>query len=435
MRSIWIILLMFALSAMAQNPIVPAGVYIADPAARVWPDGKLYIYGSLDESTDYYCSWRHHVLVTSDMMHWEIFPDRFASKGENDQVSYNNSLLFAPDCMYRNGTYYLYYCQPDPEHAEGVATSKSPTGPFVNGKPMNTNGYNQIDPAPFIDDDGQAYYVWGQFTLKMAKLESNMVEPDVSSIKDSVLTEGEHYFHEGAFMTKRNGLYYLVYADLSRANQPTCLGYATSIHPMGPYTYRGVIIDNDHCDPENWNNHGSIAVFKDQWYVFYHRATHASRMMRKACVEPIEFNADGSITEVEMTSQGAGSPLDATQEIKAERACLLFGNVRIDNFSPHEEALSGIGNNDRAAFKYLDFGNKVDSVTVRVRAQAPCKIDLAPDMPWTASIGTVDVPAGPDNHWQEITVPVQPLSGIHALWLRFSAGEGELFDVDKIVFK
>ena len=50
-------------------------------------------------------------------------------------------------------------------------------------------------------------------------------------------------------------------------------------------------------------------------------------MMRKACVEPIYFNEDGSIDEVEMTSQGAGPPLNATEKIDAERACLLFGRI------------------------------------------------------------------------------------------------------------
>ncbi|NJK96843.1 MAG: glycosyl hydrolase family 43, partial [Bacteroidales bacterium] len=31
---------------LAQNPICPIGTYIADPTARVWADGKMYIYGS-----------------------------------------------------------------------------------------------------------------------------------------------------------------------------------------------------------------------------------------------------------------------------------------------------------------------------------------------------------------------------------------------------
>jgi hypothetical protein len=30
--------------ARAQNPIVPPGVYIADPSAHVWKDGKMYVY-------------------------------------------------------------------------------------------------------------------------------------------------------------------------------------------------------------------------------------------------------------------------------------------------------------------------------------------------------------------------------------------------------
>jgi hypothetical protein len=68
MRLITLIFLSSFHFTLAQNPIIPAGVYIADPTARVWEDGKLYIYGSLDESTEYYCSWRHHVLGSCTFM-------------------------------------------------------------------------------------------------------------------------------------------------------------------------------------------------------------------------------------------------------------------------------------------------------------------------------------------------------------------------------
>ncbi len=103
----------------AQNPIVPAGVYIADPSAHVWNDGRLYVYGSLDESPEYYCSTRHHVLMTEDMNRWQIFENIFASAGPNDQVPQTDAPLYAPDCMFRNGIYFLYYCTPDPHHAAG----------------------------------------------------------------------------------------------------------------------------------------------------------------------------------------------------------------------------------------------------------------------------------------------------------------------------
>ncbi len=49
----------------AQNPICPIGTYIADPTARVWQDGKLYIYGSTDESVTEYCSSIDEVEMTS----------------------------------------------------------------------------------------------------------------------------------------------------------------------------------------------------------------------------------------------------------------------------------------------------------------------------------------------------------------------------------
>ena len=189
----------------------------------------------------------------------------------------NDALLFAPDAIEKDGKYYLYYCMPDLSNAEGVAVGKSPFE-FGFGKKMELSGYEEIDPSVFVDDDGQAYYLWGQFSLKMAKLEPNMVQLDYTTLKTDVLTEKEHYFHEGAYLTKRDGIYYLIYADISRADKPTCIGYATSNNPLGPYTYQGeVIIDNSQCNPNNWNNHGSIAKFNDQWYVFYHRSTHACK--------------------------------------------------------------------------------------------------------------------------------------------------------------
>ena len=430
-----ILALVFPSVLYAQNPIVPPGVYIADPSAHVWADGNLYIYGSLDESTEYYCSWRHHVLSTSDLNTWTIFEDRFASKGPNDQVPETDALLFAPDCQYRNGTYYLYYCLPDSRYSEGVATSSSPTGPFSNSRRIDLGGYNQIDPCVFIDDDGQAYYIWGQGTAKMAKLKSSMTEIDESTIKDAVLTEEEHFFHEGGYMVKRNGIYYFVYAHMGRSQRPTCIGYATSISPMGPYTYGGVIIDNDNCDPENWNNHGSLVEFNGQWYVFYHRATHASRMMRKACVEPITFNPDGSITEVEMTSQGAGLPLDAFSRLDAERACLMFGNVRIQLCAPGNEELGGIMNGDNVAYKYIDFGDGADRVTVNVAPGASTgRIDVITDMPWHRSMGSIEIPANPNGGWRTVTADIDKIEGVHALWLQFSGDGDNLFSLDWIEF-
>lgn len=431
-----VLLPVFSSVIPAQNPIIPPGLYIADPSSHVWKDGKLYIYGSRDENPAWYCSHDHYVLSTSDLIHWDVARDAFASSGKNDQVPYSDDFLYAPDCMYKDGTYYLYYCLASPENTEGVATSKSPAGPFTNGKPIDLAGINQIDPCVFMDDDGQAYYIWGQFSAKIAKLKPNMTEIDKSTIRDGIVTEKEHFFHEGGYMVKRNGIYYFVYAHMGRAGMPTCIGYATAKSPMGPFTYGGVIVDNDHCDPGNWNNHGSIVEFKGKWYVFYHRATHNSVTMRRACMEPLIFNEDGSINEVEMTTQGVAGPLNPLQKMDAERACLLTGNVRIVAFASGNEELTGIRNEDKAGYKYFNFKPGTDSVTFMVAPGSTAgKIDIGLDNRWGPSIGTLDIPGNGDGKtWITVKGKVDPVQGVHAIWLRFSGTGEDLFNIDWFQF-
>jgi hypothetical protein len=416
----------------AQNPISPPGVYIADPTARVDKDGKMYIYGSLDESPEYYCSQRYNVLSSPDLCAWQLYRNTFASAGEGDGVPYSDGYLYAPDMMYRNGVYYLYYCLSN--STEGVAVSKHPAGPFKNGQPIE--GANQIDPTIFVDDDGQAYYYWGQFSAKGAKMNPDMKTIDKSSIVDGLVTEKDHFFHEGAFVFKRNGIYYMAYAHIGRQDRATCIGYATSDSPLGPFKYGGVIIDNAGCDPSSWNNHGSVAEFQGKWYVFYHRSTHNCATMRKACVEPITFLPDGSIPEVPMTSQGAGAPLKATSQIDAERACLMFGNTRIQlvEGTTDNEELACIRNGDRAAWKYIDYGQGVSRFTVRVRSQAGGNISIVEDYPWRGPKGHVKVPA--NSEWVTLSCDIDGLEGVHTLWLQFGGEAGkDLFEIDWLRFE
>lgn len=389
----------------AQNPISPMGVYIADPTSRVGLDGQLYIYGSLDVTPGRYCSRDYHVLSSPDLKSWTLHRNSFT----------NDMDLYAPDMMYRNGTYYLYYDTPRGE--EFVAVSNSPIGPFHDG--VKIEGPTQIDPNIFIDDDGQAYYFWGQFSAKGAKMNADMKTLDMSTMVDGIVTEKDHFFHEGSYVVKRGKYYYFIYADISRNSRPTCLGYSMATSPFGPYEYKGVIVDNAGCDPETWNNHGSIVQFGDNWYVLYHRSTHGSRTMRKACIEPIHFNADGTIDEVGMTSQGAAGPLNAFDRTDAAKACKMQGHVRIRRMDGREdrEELAGIHGGDAAVWKYLDFGAGAKKVHLRVRSKLGGRIILRADGPEGMVLGKVKVKAGKD--WTELNARIKKVSGVHALWLGF----------------
>jgi len=420
----------------AQNPIVPQGMYIADPEAHVWKDGKIYIYGSRDESDEYWCSYKHHVLMSDDLSHWTIVENAFASKGENDEVSYCDHLLFAPDCAYKDGTYYLYYCSPDKKmYTEGVASSNSPFGPFKNGKHLV--GANEIDPAVLVDKDGQAYFLFGQGKPKMAKLKSTMTELDLSTLTFPLDSAGNVAFHEGSSIRRIGDLYYLVFADDSRENRPSCLGYAISKNPMGPYTYKGVIIDNIGSDPACWNNHGSIEQFNGQWYVFYHRPTNHSQKFRKACIEPIKILQDGTIPEVEMTTQGAlGHAIDAAEVMQAERACYLSGKVYIKTLPTSDivnEGLTDIADGDYAAYKYLHFSEKQNEFQVKTSGTKSGTIEIRIDSPNGKLIGNCKVE--PAKNYSITSCPINKLDGDHAIYLVFK-GEGDhLFDVDWFVFK
>lgn len=344
-----------------RNPILPLQHHVPDSEAHVMPDGKLYIYGSYDDRDDVYCSDKYHVVSTPDMKHWTVhdislkgqeipwFNDPDApkypgidwshptpfirkmlesmsqdkEKFETQDDGPKPALLFAPDCAYRDGTYYLYFCMQD--DSEGVAVSERPEGPFTNPVQLPCGG---IDPAIFIDDDGEAYFYWGQLFSHGVRMNRDMVSFDETQIVNDLVTEEEHFFHEGSSMRKIGDTYYYVYADMERG-KPTALGYSTGKSPMGPFTYQGIIIDNDGCDPASWNNHGSIECVDGQWYVFYHRCSRGVQEHRRLCIEKINILPDGTIPEVKMTSQGVGEPFGPGETIMGYQACGLKGSVYI----------------------------------------------------------------------------------------------------------
>lgn len=405
----------------------------------------MYLYGSYDISgRTSYCSWEYHVFSSADLVHWEHHGESFRSTGPDSDVPWTGAPLYAPDCVYYNGRYYLFFCNAD--NSEGVSESLSPTGRFTNAFPIEGANGDAIDPAVLVDDDGQVYYYWGQFHLRGAKLRPDLRAIQPETLCTDLITEADHGFHEGASIRKRNGLYYLVYTDISRG-RATCLAYATSRSPLGPFTKRGILIDNTGCDPETWNNHGSIASFNGQWYLFYHRSSQASNYNRRVCIEPITFNADGSIDEVEMTTQGAGGPLPATRPIEAWRACLLHGRVHTAADGPTDtdpnvyERLTHIHHNDWAAYKYVDFeAQPVD--TFVARAGSPTHggtIEIRLDQPYGELIGTCDVSrTGGWQKWALHICPVKGARGVRAVYLVFRGRKGMLsemaraFDPDRL---
>ena len=396
--------------ANTRNPILPLTYHIPDAEAHVMPDGKLYIYGSYDESTDVFCSNKYVVVSTEDMKQWDIsdvsfrgenvpwFFDKEAKKyqgvdwsnptpfikkmlenplneAEKEKFEVHSEgekkpLLFAPDCISKNGKYYLYFCMQD--DSEGVAIADNPDGPFDNPVQLPCGG---IDPAIFVDTDGQAYYYWGQLFAHGVKLNDDMISFNEKDIIKNIVTEEEHYFHEGSSMRKIKDTYYFVYSSIVNG-KPTSLSYATAKSPLGPFVYRGVIINNEWCDPASWNNHGSIEKVGDQWYVFYHRCSRGVQQYRRLCIEPITIHEDGSIDEVKMTSQGVGAPFTNDEKIYAYQACELHGSVYIGKCKDGGEQLMYIKEQDSAVFRYITSTKRIQHASIEAAGKGCIEVYL-----------------------------------------------------------
>jgi beta-xylosidase len=285
----------------AQNPIITS-MYTADPSAHVWKRGRLYVYASHDVDPPRGCDLmdKYHVFSTKDMKHWKDHGEILNSK----QVSWGRpegGFMWAPDCAYKNGTYYFYF--PHPSGTDwnktwkiGVATSKKPASDFTSqGFIPEVGGFAMIDPCVFVDDDKQAYLIYGGGSkCQGGKLKDNMVEID-GKMQDMV---GLQDFHEAAWLFKRNGIYYLTYADNNRRENQ--LRYAMSKNPLGPWEYKGVYLEPTGCD----TSHGSVVKFKGQWYAFYHNKSISGKgNLRSVCADKLYFNPDGTIQKVIQTKK------------------------------------------------------------------------------------------------------------------------------------
>jgi beta-xylosidase len=317
-KLLFILSILLPTIAISQNPFITS-IYTADPSAHVWADGRLYVYPSHDIDPARGCDLmdRYHVFSTGDMVHWRD-EGEILNAGQVTWGRKEGGFMWAPDCAYKNGTYYFYFPHPsgtnwDTTWKVGIATSKKPGCDFTSvGYIEGLRGRSMIDPCVFADDDGKAYIYWGGGArCEAGRLKDNMSELDGPMERVTGLVD----FHEATWVFKRNGIYYLTYADNNpKENQ---LRYATSNSPLGPWTYRGVFLGTTGCD----TNHGSVIEYKGQWYVFYHNQSISNTgkgNLRSICVDLVNFNDDGSIQLVKQTKTGP-PPVTSTAKTKAAR--------------------------------------------------------------------------------------------------------------------
>ncbi len=410
------------------NPYLPNWEYIPDGEPRVFGD-RIYVYGSHDrkDSIDF-CDYKLKVwsAPVSDPTKWVCHGDIFRSRDGHDSpsdVDWTDELLFAPDVVERGGKYYLYaYIV----NAKGcVAVADRPEGPFrllSRYKYDIPNHYDNgtfIDPGVLVDDDGRVYVYCGYQGSYMCELKDNMYEAVPGSYKlDIIPTAEPHRFFEACSPRKINGTYYLIYSP----QRGSCLDYATSDSPTGPFTYRGSIIDNG-IDFPGGNDHGSVCCVNGQWYIFYHRMTNGTIMSRRGCVERIEILPDGTIPQVEMTSLGFEESLNPYDFTQADTACVLKGGCYITETSVFERPIVNVTDGCVMGWKYFDFGEDFASKTMQIRLKlrgtgSRGRVHVRLDSEDGEELGTVDFAEDSGTAGARI----KAVTGRHAVFLVAESG-------------
>ena len=230
----------------------------------------------------------------------------------------------------------------------------------------------------------------------------------------------ETLFFEACSPRKVGDTYYLIYSP----KECPRLAYATSKSPLGPFTYRGYIVDSG-LDYPGGNNHGSIVNVNGQWYVFYHRMTNNSIMSRRGCVERIEILPDGTIPTVETTSLGFEESLNPYRETPADICCVLKNNGFVIERNVFERAITEIKEDTVIGYKYFDFGEDNGSKTMEFAAKVnsmgmDATLHIKIDGEDGEEIGTVEI--GRNSSYIETIV--KNVTGRHSVFFTVSTNYG-----------
>ena len=303
------------------NPVIPG--YFADPTIKKFGD-TYYMYATTDGSGAGFGPAQ--VWTSKDFVNWTLMPMNWP----------DSHWIWAPDVIrHTDGRYYYFYCQPCIIHC-GV--SETPRGPWKNilGESeavlvpdrFVTNAIT-LDGQTFVDDDGSVYLYWGTWGIyKGFGCGAGKMTPDLKGFTETRLipnTEAVDFF-EAPFVLKRNGIYYFMYSSGSCHDHTYRVQYATSDHPLGPYEYKGCILETNEDGTVHGPGHHSILKEGDDYYIVYHRHDnpHSNRgFHRQLCMDKMEFEADGSIRKVIPTHEGVGAL--APSVVKSENLALGAG--------------------------------------------------------------------------------------------------------------
>ncbi|WP_281635680.1 glycoside hydrolase family 43 protein [Flavobacterium marginilacus] len=418
----------------AQKPIIQTK-YTADPAPMVHND-TVFLYTSHDEDDATGFKMKDWLLYTStDMVNWTDH-GIVASLNDFSWVKHDNG-AWAIQCIERNGKFYIYA----PMHGQGIGVlvSDSPYGPFKDplGKRLieDNHIWNDIDPTPLIDDDGQAYLYWGNPDVYYVKLNEDMISTSGEVVKEP--TKPRNY-QEGPWVYKRKGHYYMSYASTCC---PEGIGYAMSNSPAGPWEYKGMVVQ---ASEKTRGNHPGIIDYKGKSYVFGHsydlikRETATFYERRSVDMDEIIYNPDGTIQALSYWSVDGPKPVGTINPFKRVEAETMAWSEGVKSDAINEKGVfvTKIDNDDYIDIQSVNFDKEPKSFQVSASSILGGKIEIHLDTKEGELLGVCVIKSTGDlNTWKEFNAKVKKVKGLHNLFFVFKGNEKSMFNLDWWLFE
>ena len=451
------VLALSVLTANAQNPFVQTW-YTSDPAPLVHGD-RMYVYTGHDEDkADFFWMQDWRVYSTDDMVNWQDHGSPLAL----ETFSWADDRAWASQCIERDGKFFWYicaHCKQSGGMAIGVAVSESPTGPFRDalGKPLYTDEkWDHIDPTVMIDDDSQAWLMWGNPRVYYLKLNRDMIsysgelgridmtEEAFGSPAMDKREKGKKYkdsYVEGPWLMKakasqkaaENVRYFLLYAA---GGVPEHISYSTAPNPAGPWRYAGEIMPLS--DTKSFTNHCGVAEFRGHNYFFYHtgKLPGGGGFGRSVAVEEFKYNADGTFPVILPTDKGVDpiATFNPYKKIEAETMAFSHG-VKTEQNNQVGVYVTDIHHGDYIKLQHVDFGRQWPrTFTARVASGLRGgQIEVRIDSLGGQMLTRLNVPGtGGWECWQTLVADITTkVEGIHDLYFCFTGRKGpKLFNFD-----
>ena len=455
----------------AVNPYLPSWEYIPDGEPYVF-DGRVYVYGSHDLYNgavfcmgDYIC----YSAPVDDLGNWRyegvIYPKTSDPLNPDGRMC-----LYAPDVTVGpDGRYYLYYVL-DKVSVVSVAVCDTPAGRYEflgyvhyeDGTRLGEREGDEPQFDPGVITEGDKTYLYTGFCPRGDNSRTGsfmtVIGPDMLTIEEAPIRVAPgimnpdkagfdgHEFFEAPSIRKRGDKYYFIYSSIWMHE----LCYAMSDSPYGPFEFKGTIVSNADIGIDTYkkgdmpsmagaNNHGSIVEINGKWYIFYHRHTNCSWYSRQGCAEVIEFLEDGTIPQVEITTQGlSGEPLTGRGEHLAYTACNIFTDKKnlyigepglptvrqwqTEGMEYPEAYIDGIIDNTTIGFKYYKCEG-IKKFTIKTRGYGDGIFELRTEIDGVV-LGSVEVHN--DNVWTDYSDEIDLPDGVYAIYISFKGRSSSL---------